>query len=111
MSKSALGNTNVTISGVASVDKIKVAGNVITLTANALNGKKVTVSGDYKLELDDGLQTSTAADIWSVKSTTAARTSGTTAYYELDGKTITYKPATTVGNAVVTVSGGNFTKK
>ena len=90
----------VTVTGLkknTSADNLSLENKTVTLSADALNKTKVTVSSGYKLALDNDVDISaTTKAAWSVSGTTANyKTAKTTACYKLssDKKSVTYTKA------------------
>ena len=95
-----------TISGIKSTDGITVSGTTVTLTANNLNKKTVTISDGYTLKLaSDVTKSATKKAAWSLDGTTATyKDSYKTAGYTLADNEITYSKATTT-DTLATVKG------
>lgn len=83
----------------AGVDFNNAAGT-ITLSKTALNNSTVTLNGagNYKLQIDNTIPTTTTAnqDRWVVSGTNAVFKKINTAYYDLSGNTLAYRPAVDV---------------
>ena len=100
------GNTLITVNGVKSADGLKLAGNVVKVSASALNQSTVTVSDGYTLDFDGYVEkSSTTAEGWKLEGTTAKYyTASNTAGYNLANNMITYTAANPAGT-LVTVTG------
>ena len=103
------GNTLITVKGVKNLDGISLSGDVVTVSKDSLNKKKVTISGDgYTLALGSDVTTpATKKAAWSYKNGTATyKSSYNTAGYKLakNSKSITYSEATTA-KTLATIKG------
>ena len=98
--------TLVTVSGVKSLDGIRLKKKVVTISAASLNKSKVTISNGYTLKLGkDVTQSTTQKAAWSLSNSTATyKSSSKTAGYTLANNTITYSKATTA-KTLATVKG------
>ena len=99
-------NTQITITGVKSLDGISVSGSTVTIANSALNSSDVTISDGYYLALaSDVTAPVTTAAGWTISGTTATyKSASNTAGYTLLNNQIMYTAATTSKN-LVTVSG------
>lgn len=100
-----------TLSGIKSTSGISVKNKVITISADALNQKKVKLTGSgYTLKLGSDVTKTTSKKSWSLSGTTATYNQASTAGYKLakDAQSISYtKKATT---SLVTITGVKSTK-
>ncbi|MBR4152836.1 MAG: hypothetical protein IKT98_07740, partial [Selenomonadaceae bacterium] len=93
------GETLIKIAGVKSIDGLSLSGNIVTVKASSLNRSKVTISGDYKLALDDDeVPRPKTTKAWTFNKNDSAATYNqkTTAGYTLakNAKSITYTKTT-----------------
>ena len=89
------GEILITVKGVKSLDGLSLNGKVVTVKASSLNKSKVTISGDYKLALDDDevpKPKTTKAWTFNKNDSVAIYKQTTTAGYTLasNGKSISY---------------------
>ena len=98
-------NTQITITGVKSLDGISLSGKTVTIANSALNQGTVTINSGYTLALaDDVTRSTTTAGSWSYSGNTATYTTpSTTTGYTLANNQISY--ITAGGGDTVTVSG------
>ena len=104
--KEKSGATLATISGMntaATKSDIKVSGEMITLSENALIAdakKKITLTNakgkSYRFVLDSSLTTGTQKPLWVVEKSTATYGWGTTAHYNVTDNKITYAAETPI---------------
>ncbi|MBR6888052.1 MAG: hypothetical protein IKN16_06355 [Selenomonadaceae bacterium] len=80
----------VTVSGVKSVDGLKLDDKVVTVSKAALGTSKVTVSNGYTLKLGSDVTEPSMTETWSFKNSTATYNQTTTAGYTLANNAITY---------------------
>ena len=90
-----IGGEQFTLTGVKDTKNISVNGKTVTVGKNSLNGKNVTLTGDYTLALaDDVAQSATKVDgkfTTMTKGTATFKTSNySNDFYTLDGKKIIY---------------------
>ncbi|MBQ4403329.1 MAG: hypothetical protein II857_02855, partial [Selenomonadaceae bacterium] len=95
----------VTVSGVKSLDGLKLDDKVVTISKASLGTSKVTVSDGYTLKLGSDVTKSATKKTWSLKNSTATYSQTTTAGYTLasDKKSIAYSKKST--KALATVKG------
>ena len=108
-------STNMTLASItglkssATTSDFSVKGNVITLKKSALDGKNVSVTGDYTLALASNVTKSSTTDVkFTVSGTTAIGTGAkVTAGYTLssDSKSVSYTSAASGGNTLFTITG------
>ena len=109
--------TLATVSGLkknVTTDDFYNEGNIIYLTADALGTSKVSVKGDYTLQLANGVSTiSTPTNAsWTIKGTTATYKGNVNAYYTLakDKKSVIYyKPKANATLATISNLSSNAT--
>ena len=81
---------SLTVKGVTSLDGLSLNGKVVTVSAESLGTKNISVSDGYTLALGDDVDASTTKKSWSFSGTTATYKQTTTAGYSLVDNTITY---------------------
>ena len=94
---------SLTVKGVTSLDGIKLNGTTVTISAAALDKKKVTVSDGYKLKLGSDVTKTSTKKSWTLDGTTATYKQTTNAGYSLVDNEIIYSKAATEN--LITVSG------
>ena len=101
----ASGGETVAINGVKSSDGLTINDKTITVANSALDGKTVTVSDGYILELDINVMTpATTSASWSYRNGTATyRSASTSAGYRLENNQINYIEAS--GGEQIQISG------
>ena len=103
------GGDKFTITGVKDTNVITVRGKKVTIGNASLNGKAVTLTGDYTLALAKDVATSakkTAGAFSTVsKGTATYKTTSFSGYYKLSGKKISYTAAT--GGQAITLKNLN----
>ena len=98
--------TLATIKNVKSVDGLSVNKKVVTVSAAALDEKKVSITGDgYTLALGDDVDTPTTKKSWSLKDSTATYKQTTAAGYMLKNNSIIYSEK--ISKTLATVKGVN----
>ena len=102
------GETLITVKGVKSLDGLSLSGKVVNVKASSLNKSKVTISGDYKLALDDDeVPKPKTTKAWSFNKNDSVATykQKTTAGYTLakNAKSISYSNKSTKN--LITVKG------
>ena len=96
------GETLTTVTNVKSLDGISLNGKVITVSATALNQKKVTVSEGYTLALGkDVAKPSVMAPTWTIKNSSATLHADTSDGYTLDDNEIIYSAQKTGDSQIV----------
>ena len=90
------------ITGVTSLDGIKLDGTTVTVSASSLGTNKVTVSDGYKLKLGSDVDKTSATKAWTLDGTTATYKQTTTAGYKLVDNEIIFSAAETKTLATVT---------
>ena len=103
------GSTLATVTGVKSLNGISLNNKTVTISAKSLNGKPVTLTGDYTLALGSDVATSAKQITGSFTSfsngTAKFKSTSFSDFYTLSGKTISYTP--TVSGKDITIAGLN----
>lgn len=95
---SASGGDKFTISGVKNTSAVTVSGKKVTVGNKSLNGKAVTLTGDFTLALGKDVATSAKKTVGAFttvsKGTATYKTATTSDYYKISGKKISYTAGT-----------------
>ena len=97
--------TLVKVTGVESIDGLKVSGSTVTVSKSSLGTNKVSISDGYKLKLGSDVNAPATKKSWTLDGSTATYKRTTSAGYSLADNSITYtkKSSTTLA----TVKGVN----
>ncbi|MBR3498296.1 MAG: hypothetical protein IKO05_04810 [Selenomonadaceae bacterium] len=91
------------VTGVKSLDGLKLSGKILTVSKSSLGTDDVKISDGYTLALADDVSTPTTTKKWSLSKTTASYKQTTAAGYTLADNSITYSAKAT--KTLVTVKG------
>ena len=94
--------TLATVTGVKSLDGLKLSGKTLTVSASSLGTKKVAVSDGYTLKLGSDVNAPSSKKSWTLDDSTAAYVKTTAAGYTLADNVISYKKNSSKTLATVT---------